>query len=37
MAPADAERRAVVIDKYRQGKATSADKGGDERVQVKGE
>lgn len=37
MAPADAERRAVVIDRYRQGKTTAADKGGEERVQVKGD
>ena len=37
MAPADAERRAVVMDKYRQGKTTGAEKSGDERVQVKGE
>lgn len=36
-APADAERRAVVIDNYRQGKTTGAQKGADERVQVKGE
>jgi pilus assembly protein CpaD len=36
-APADAERRAVVFDKYRQGKVTSSDKGTEERVQVKGE
>jgi pilus assembly protein CpaD len=36
-APADAERRAVVIERYRQGKTTGAEKGGDERVQVKGE
>jgi pilus assembly protein CpaD len=35
MAPADAERRAVVIDRYRQGKTTGAEKGTDERVQVK--
>jgi type IV pilus biogenesis protein CpaD/CtpE len=35
MAPADAERRAVVIDRYRQGKTTASDKGADERVQVK--
>lgn len=34
-APADAERRAVVIERYRQGKTTGADKGGEERVQVK--
>jgi pilus assembly protein CpaD len=37
MPPADAERRAVVIDRYRQGKTTGADKSADERVQVKGE
>ena len=37
MAPADAERRTVVIDKYRQGKVTGAEKSGDERVVVKGE
>jgi pilus assembly protein CpaD len=37
MEPPDADRRAVVIDRYRQGKTTGADKGGDERVQVKGE
>jgi pilus assembly protein CpaD len=37
MAPPDAERRAVVIDKYRQGEATGAQKGADERVQTKGE
>jgi pilus assembly protein CpaD len=36
-APADAERRAVVIEKYRQGRITSSDKGAEERVQVKGE
>ena len=36
-APADAERRTVVIDKYRQGRVTSSDKSGEERVQVKGE
>ena len=35
-APADAERRAVVIDNYRQGKATASEKSGDERVMVKG-
>ena len=34
--PADAERRAVVFDKYRQGRPTGAEKGTDERVQVKG-
>jgi pilus assembly protein CpaD len=37
MTPADADRRAVVMDRYRQGKTTGADKGGDERVQVKGQ
>ena len=33
--PADAERRAVVIEKYRQGRPTGAEKSGDERVVVK--
>jgi len=37
VAPADAERRAIVIDRYREGKATASEKGGDERVRVKGE
>ena len=37
MTPVDAERRTLVIDRYRQGKTTGADKSGDERVQVKGE
>jgi pilus assembly protein CpaD len=32
---ADAERRAVVVDKYRQGRVTGADRSPDERVQVK--
>jgi pilus assembly protein CpaD len=32
---ADAERRAVVFDKYRNGKITGADRSPDERVQVK--
>jgi pilus assembly protein CpaD len=36
MDPADAERRAVVIDRYRQGKSTPAEKSPDERLQVKG-
>jgi pilus assembly protein CpaD len=36
MDPADAERRAVVIDKYRQGRSTPAEKTPDERLQVKG-
>ena len=37
MEPADAERRSVVFDKYRQGRTTRAEKDGDEeRVQVKG-
>jgi pilus assembly protein CpaD len=33
--PADQERRAVVFDRYRQGKPTGADKSQDERIQVK--
>jgi pilus assembly protein CpaD len=33
--PADAERRSVVFDKYRQGKITGAEKSLDERVNVK--
>jgi pilus assembly protein CpaD len=37
MAPADADRRAVVMDRYRQGKSTAAEKGGDENAKVKGE
>jgi pilus assembly protein CpaD len=37
MAPPDAERRALVIDRYRQGKTTGADKSGEERAAVKGE
>lgn len=36
MEPADGERRAVVFDKYRQGRPTAADKSGDERIQVRG-
>ena len=36
MEPADAERRAVVLDRYRQGKSTPAEKSPDERSQVKG-
>ena len=35
MEPADQERRAVVFDKYRQGKPTGAEKSPDERIQVK--
>ena len=35
MEPADAERRAVVFDKYRQGRSTGAEKSQDERIQVK--
>jgi pilus assembly protein CpaD len=35
MEPADAERRAVVFDKYRQGRITGAEKSTDERIQVK--
>ena len=37
MAPADADRRSVIMDRYRQGKTTGAEKSGDERVQVKGD
>lgn len=33
--PADAERRAVVFDRYRQGRSTGAEKSQDERIQVK--
>lgn len=36
-APADAERRTVVMDKYRQGQSTNAEKGRDDSVQVKGQ
>jgi pilus assembly protein CpaD len=36
MEPGDPERRTVVFDKYRQGQSTPAQKGADERVQVKG-
>jgi pilus assembly protein CpaD len=36
MAPADQERRAVVFDRYRQGRPTLSDRHADERVQVKG-
>jgi pilus assembly protein CpaD len=36
MDPSDGERRAVVFDKYRQGRSTPAEKSADERVQVKG-
>jgi pilus assembly protein CpaD len=36
MDPADQERRAVVFDRYRQGKTTNSDKSTDERIQVKG-
>jgi pilus assembly protein CpaD len=35
MEPADGERRAVVFDKYRQGRPTGAEKSQDERIQVK--
>jgi pilus assembly protein CpaD len=35
MEPADAERRAVVFDKYRQGRSTGAEKSQEERIQVK--
>jgi pilus assembly protein CpaD len=37
MAPSDAERRSVVMDRYRQGKVTGAEKSGEEKSQVKGE
>jgi pilus assembly protein CpaD len=33
--PADQERRSVVLDKYRRGVVTGAERGPDERVQVK--
>jgi pilus assembly protein CpaD len=33
--PADGERRAVVFDKFRQGRPTGAEKSQDERIQVK--
>lgn len=36
MDPADPERRSVVLDKYRRGQPTHADKSPDERLQVKG-
>jgi pilus assembly protein CpaD len=36
MEPSDSERRTIMYDKYRQGRPTAADKGLDERVQVKG-
>jgi pilus assembly protein CpaD len=36
MVAGDPERRTVVFDKYRQGRPTPADKGADERLQVKG-
>jgi pilus assembly protein CpaD len=36
METADPERRTVVLDRYRQGKSTGAEKTPDERVQVKG-
>ncbi len=35
MEPADAERRAIVFDRYRNGKISGADRSTDERVQVK--
>jgi type IV pilus biogenesis protein CpaD/CtpE len=35
MDPADQERRAVVLDKYRRGAATGSERGPEERVQVK--
>jgi pilus assembly protein CpaD len=36
MDPADQERRTVVFERYRRGSATSAERTGDERVQVRG-
>lgn len=36
MDPADAERRSVVMDRYRQGRPTASDKGGDDNASVKG-
>jgi pilus assembly protein CpaD len=36
MQPPDAERRTVVVDRYRQGKTTGAEKSADERAQAKG-
>ena len=35
MEPSDAERRSVVLDNYRRGRLTGAERGPDERVQVK--
>jgi pilus assembly protein CpaD len=37
MTPSDTERRAVVIEKYRQGIPTASEKSGDERTQTKGQ
>jgi pilus assembly protein CpaD len=34
MAPSDADRRSLVMDKYRQGKSTGAEKSGDESAKV---
>lgn len=36
MDPADAERRSIVIDRYRQGRATGSEKGADDNASVKG-
>jgi pilus assembly protein CpaD len=36
-APSDAERRATIMDNYRQGRTTGAEKSADERSQVKGQ
>lgn len=36
MDPADAERRSIVLDKYRRGDPTAATKGADERATVRG-
>jgi pilus assembly protein CpaD len=35
--PADAERRSVVVERYREGKSTTSDKGGEESARVKGQ
>jgi pilus assembly protein CpaD len=37
MAPADADRRGTIMENYRQGKLTGAEKSADERAQVKGQ
>lgn len=37
MTPADAERRSIVGERYREGRTTTSDKGGDETARVKGQ